>query len=190
MTKRGFPPGSVCKPCWELKYCPYGSLVEFFPSAGDSSSPEEVAQRRQDTLTRLMGSQYESEQELDDDIHALYANNPDDWAYVQQFQADEVNCRVFGHACPVFFSQSPGTETRDFRRDTRYIPRTVMFKVVRRDQHICQICRTHVHDDEIEFDHIIPFSRGGPTTAENLRLLCRKCNQSKSGDWKHLLSEP
>jgi hypothetical protein len=21
----------VCKPCWELKYCPYGSLVEYFP---------------------------------------------------------------------------------------------------------------------------------------------------------------
>jgi hypothetical protein len=23
---------TVCKPCWELKYCPYGPLVEFFPS--------------------------------------------------------------------------------------------------------------------------------------------------------------
>ena len=21
----------VCKPCWELKYCPYGPLVEDFP---------------------------------------------------------------------------------------------------------------------------------------------------------------
>lgn len=25
----------VCKPCWELKYCPYGPLVEQFPLAGD-----------------------------------------------------------------------------------------------------------------------------------------------------------
>jgi len=23
-----------CKPCWELKYCPYGPLVEFFPLFG------------------------------------------------------------------------------------------------------------------------------------------------------------
>ena len=23
--------GRVCKPCWELKYCPYGPLVEDFP---------------------------------------------------------------------------------------------------------------------------------------------------------------
>jgi hypothetical protein len=22
---------NVCKPCWELKYCPYGPLVETFP---------------------------------------------------------------------------------------------------------------------------------------------------------------
>ena len=22
---------NVCKPCWELKYCPYGPLVEDFP---------------------------------------------------------------------------------------------------------------------------------------------------------------
>ena len=22
---------TVCKPCWELKYCPYGPLVENFP---------------------------------------------------------------------------------------------------------------------------------------------------------------
>ena len=22
---------SICKPCWELKYCPYGPLVEDYP---------------------------------------------------------------------------------------------------------------------------------------------------------------
>ena len=22
---------NICKPCWELKYCPYGPLVEDFP---------------------------------------------------------------------------------------------------------------------------------------------------------------
>ena len=25
---------NVCKPCWELKYCPYGPLVEDFPLLG------------------------------------------------------------------------------------------------------------------------------------------------------------
>jgi hypothetical protein len=30
-----------------------------------------------------------------------------------------------------------------------------------------------------EFDHIVPFCRGGETTLENMALLCRKCNRSK-----------
>ena len=25
---------NVCKPCWELKYCPYGPVVEQFPLLG------------------------------------------------------------------------------------------------------------------------------------------------------------
>ena len=30
-TKKPRLKHNVCKPCWELKYCPYGPLVEFFP---------------------------------------------------------------------------------------------------------------------------------------------------------------
>ncbi len=28
---------AVCKPCWELKYCPYGPLVEEFPLESEVS---------------------------------------------------------------------------------------------------------------------------------------------------------
>ena len=49
-----------------------------------------------------------------------------------------------------------------------------------RDNHICQICYKYVPDTEVEFDHIIPYSNGGPTTVENIRLLCRSCNRIKS----------
>ena len=26
---------AICKPCWDLKYCPYGPLVEQFPMTND-----------------------------------------------------------------------------------------------------------------------------------------------------------
>ena len=28
---------AICKPCWELNYCPYGSLVEDFPVTEDDA---------------------------------------------------------------------------------------------------------------------------------------------------------
>ncbi len=55
-----------------------------------------------------------------------------------------------------------------------------MLKVVRRDGQICQICHTPVPDNQVEFDHVIPFARGGATTADNLRLVHAMCNNEKS----------
>jgi 5-methylcytosine-specific restriction endonuclease McrA len=62
-----------------------------------------------------------------------------------------------------------------------------MLKVVRRDNYICQVCSCHVLDNEIEIDHLIPHSKGGPTTVDNLRLLCRDCNRKKSDSLAEIL---
>ena len=78
-----------------------------------------------------------------------------------------------GHSCPVFRHYSHSTETIEPRRSSRYIPHDVMFNVARRDDYKCQLCFRPVRDDEIEFDHVIPVAKGGPTTVANIRLLCR-----------------
>jgi 5-methylcytosine-specific restriction endonuclease McrA len=40
----------------------------------------------------------------------------------------------------------------------------------------------------LELDHVHPSSRGGASTARNLKLACRRCNRSKRdrrlGDWR------
>jgi len=91
----------------------------------------------------------------------------------------EKQCSVFGHLCPVFFVNEPFTETGSSRRITRTIPRDVMMRVVRRDNNQCQLCGEVLRDSDIEFDHIIPFSKGGTTEEQNLRVTCLDCNRTK-----------
>ncbi len=57
------------------------------------------------------------------------------------------------------------------------IPQDVMDKVWNRDGGKCVQCGSQEH---LEFDHIIPFSKGGATTYRNLQILCKKCNIEKS----------
>lgn len=89
-------------------------------------------------------------------------------------------CNIFGHVCPVVFVGENITETSEERRRGRYIPFHVKMRVVRRDNHTCQECGKHLRDDEVEFDHIIPFSKGGSTEEHNIRLTCYECNRGKS----------
>jgi len=57
------------------------------------------------------------------------------------------------------------------------IPEHVRFVVWRRDEGKCVKCGSK---ENLEFDHIIPLSKGGSNTARNIQLLCEKCNREKS----------
>ncbi len=57
------------------------------------------------------------------------------------------------------------------------IPQSVKDKVWNRDAGKCVLCRG---DEKLEFDHIIPISKGGANTYRNLQLLCENCNRKKS----------
>lgn len=45
---------------------------------------------------------------------------------------------------------------------------------------ICPICHEHFEFDEMEGDHIKPWSKGGRTILENCQMLCRDCNGKKT----------
>ncbi|WP_433714555.1 TerD family protein [Nocardia sp. CA-084685] len=62
------------------------------------------------------------------------------------------------------------------QRDTRSIPQEVKAEVWQRDGGKCVECGDGHY---LEFDHIIPLSRGGATSATNLQILCRACNRAK-----------
>jgi hypothetical protein len=55
-------------------------------------------------------------------------------------------------------------------------------KIKKRDKDTCQQCGVSVRDEPnllIEIDHVIPISKGGATTEDNLQALCWRCNRTK-----------
>lgn len=55
-------------------------------------------------------------------------------------------------------------------------------KIKQRDNYTCQNCNLSTHDEPnllLEIDHIIPISKGGMSSEDNLQTLCWKCNRSK-----------
>ncbi len=57
------------------------------------------------------------------------------------------------------------------------IPEDVKHLVWTRDRGRCRLCGATA---ELQFDHVIPVSMGGSSTAENLQVLCGGCNRRKS----------
>lgn len=56
-------------------------------------------------------------------------------------------------------------------------------KIKQRDNYTCCKCGNSVHKEPnllLEIDHIIPLSKNGVTTEDNLQTLCWKCNRTKS----------
>lgn len=55
-------------------------------------------------------------------------------------------------------------------------------KIKERDDHTCKICGISANDEKhllLEIDHILPLSKGGMSTEDNLQTLCWKCNRTK-----------
>lgn len=63
------------------------------------------------------------------------------------------------------------------RRDLKSAYKTVFLMLVTRDGPQCAHCGAQ---KDLAIDHIIPLIRGGSNDLENLQILCRSCNSTKS----------
>jgi 5-methylcytosine-specific restriction endonuclease McrA len=107
------------------------------------------------------------------------------WSYngifhlVDSWREHDGNRRVFKFKL-VAIEESPTqlTQMNGFAENRRrIIPTSVKLEVWKRDGGRCIICNA---TDELHFDHIIPFSKGGTSlTADNIQLLCARHNIEK-----------
>jgi len=59
--------------------------------------------------------------------------------------------------------------------------RFTRFNIYARDSHRCQYCGCRLLRSELNLDHVVPRSRGGASTWDNVVCSCRRCNRIKGG---------
>lgn len=74
-------------------------------------------------------------------------------------------------------------EYRHIPRQARALSRK---NILLRDHNSCQYCGSVLPAAELTLDHVVPRSRGGLSTWENLVACCHSCNRKKGN---HLLAE-
>jgi 5-methylcytosine-specific restriction endonuclease McrA len=68
-----------------------------------------------------------------------------------------------------------------YDRTPRSTVRLTRRNVFLRDAHTCQYCARRGAPRDLNLDHVMPRSRGGPMTWENVVCSCRVCNLRKGG---------
>lgn len=79
-------------------------------------------------------------------------------------------------------SERPAPQTS---LNPRYVPLKVRLRVMKRDRFCCVMCGRSPAVEagvQLHIDHVIPFSRGGASTIDNLQTLCKDCNLGKGND--------
>src|SRR5204863_5005937 len=98
---------NVCKPCWELKYCPYGPLVEMFPILPPTR--EDAIDHNEFLKKQLADGAYDK-QRTKMFTKQVRDFDPKNYPTKHNPKDLEKSCSVFGHICPVFFVNEPFTE--------------------------------------------------------------------------------
>lgn len=97
-------------------------------------------------------------------------------AFVEFINSDEIE-----------IPEQAGTETKEeipqkeiYKHKTkRNISERLKVQVLMKDGNKCKLCGIKVTGENIHFDHIKPWSKGGETVLENLQVLCAKHNLAK-----------
>ena len=94
-------------------------------------------------------------------------------------------CDIWLRKCPAcgITNKRQRNSTINIKRNTRAISDKLRYQVLKRDNFKCCACGASPAKEpsvELHIDHIIPWSKGGESTLENLQTLCSKCNIGKS----------
>jgi hypothetical protein len=188
----------TCSEGYASQFGPPWVAIEFEipPDYRAYESPIKIRSRRQVVYQDLKNIKYHRAPELDRDVGAFnWRKERPAWLYrgklvigcgggVEYLTDDEGSTHV-RHAVlkeeKAF--EKMKREVDQFKKFEKsssvhrsVIPDDVKMFVWRRDEGRCVKCGGN---ENLEYDHIIPVSKGGSNTERNLQLLCEQCNREK-----------
>ena len=92
-------------------------------------------------------------------------------------------CDIWLRKCPKCSPNKISVDSKPLKATARKISDKLRYQVLKRDGFKCCACGASPAKDssvELHIDHIIPWSKGGETTIDNLQTLCSRCNLGKS----------
>jgi len=154
---------------WEWSYCikphlpaPIKTVYEIY--SGCISKAEKEPLKLSNNTYAFKGFVYE--------VNGFYTDDEFRLLILEDFDTDR---RLFERLKAKFDADNNKEKTLSRPR----IPESVRIEVWRRDSGKCAKCGSR---EKLEYDHIVPISRGGSNTVRNIELLCEKCNRSKSAN--------
>jgi len=117
----------------------------------------------------LMNEEFKNSKFPLDDLTFVF----DRWQYLNGLRDEFINKNGLRDK----FINKKSTSELPKKKRSRRISQDVKDKVWNRDGGKCVECGSN---ENLEFDHIIPHSKGGANTYRNIQLLCEPCNRSKS----------
>lgn len=97
-----------------------------------------------------------------------------DAGVIQLFNGSMEQVREF---CSTGYPEAPSVEKKeDEKKARKALTNDIMSEVWARDGGACVECGS---TEDLQFDHMIPYSKGGSSTVENLRILCQFCNSTR-----------
>jgi len=91
--------------------------------------------------------------------------------------------RHFLHAARIAMRVPSVIRLLEYRRIPHQSRALSRKNILLRDRNTCQYCATVLPSGELTLDHVVPRSRGGSSTWENLVACCHTCNRRKGNQF-------
>lgn len=143
----------------------------------------EYEKNREKYLKRSREYYYENREEILEQMKLYYDENKDRIAEYKR-EYSKRNKKRIAEKARLYLKNNPEKfRERNARRKALIRKNTVgkvdYEEILKRDGMFCHICQSPIEDGNYHFDHVIPLSKGGEHSMENIKIAHARCNLAK-----------